>query len=297
MADSNLISFILFLPFFAFIFCQLFTKKHKNWAGISFCTLIFFALILSVLLYANNSTISKEVISFNWFSVANKQFTISFLLDKYTFQMLILVNFIGLIVGLFSIEYMRNDPAKHRYFGFIGLFLFSMLGIILSGNLFQMYFFWELVGFSSYLLIGFWYTKPEAIAASKKAFLMNKIGDMSLLIGIFLCFQHFGSTQIIDLSSAGQNSNDLTVIGLLLFGGCIAKSAQFPLHTWLPDAMEGPTPISALIHAATMVAAGIYLIIKVFPIFTPTALLWISTIGCISMLMAGVKAILPICVV
>jgi NADH-quinone oxidoreductase subunit L len=166
-----------------------------------------------------------------------------------------------------------------------------MIGILLSGNLFQMYFFWELVGFSSYLLIGFWYTKKEAIEASKKAFIMNRFGDICLLIGIFMVLEQQGNVDILTLAKFSETQKS-TLLGLLLFGGCIAKSAQFPLHTWLPDAMEGPTPVSALIHAATMVAAGIYLIIRVSPVFNPEALQIITIIGCISMLMAGSKAIL-----
>jgi NADH-quinone oxidoreductase subunit L len=290
MADINLILLILVLPLIAFATIPLFKNKFKDWSGILFCTICLFTLILSVFSYKNNINFPQKSISFAWFNIGEKPISVSFLLDNYTYKMLILVNCISLLVGLFSIEYMRKDAAKNRYFGFIGLFLFSMIGIIISGNLFQMYFFWELVGFSSYLLIGFWFTKPEAIEASKKAFLMNRIGDICFLIGIFLCFQQYGNVEINSFLSTNKSENQ-TLIGLLLFSGCIAKSAQFPLHTWLPDAMEGPTPVSALIHAATMVAAGIYLIIRVFPVFTPHALMVISVIGCVSLLMGGAKAI------
>ncbi len=290
MADINLITLIILLPFLSFIFC-LFLKKNKKVAGILFSFFCFISLVFSIILYRNNINLPIQHITFHWFNLSDKPYFLSILLDKYTYQMLILVNFISMLVGLYSMEYMRMDTQIHRYYGFLGLFLFSMIGIIFSGNLFQMYFFWELVGFSSYLLIGFWYQKPEAIKASKKAFIMNRIGDLCFLIGIFLCFNYFGNTEIPNLVYSDKIAQHGTLIGLLLFGGCIAKSAQFPLHTWLPDAMEGPTPVSALIHAATMVAAGIYLIVRVFPVFTPDALLAISIIGCISMLMAGAKAI------
>lgn len=290
MADINLILLILILPLIAFATIPLFKNKFKDLSGVSFCTICLISLILSIISYKNNLYLPQKSFTFPWFTIGEKPISVSFLLDNYTYKMLVLVNCISLLVGLFSIEYMRNDTAKNRYFGFIGLFLFSMIGIIISGNLFQMYFFWELVGFSSYLLIGFWFTKPKAIDASKKAFLMNRIGDICFLIGIFMCFQQYGTVEILSFLNSNKIENQ-TLIGLLLFGGCVAKSAQFPLYTWLPDAMEGPTPVSALIHAATMVAAGIYLIIRVFSIFTPQALIIISLIGSVSMLMGGVKAI------
>lgn len=291
MANSLLIASILFLPLFAAIVCMLFFQKRKSMAGYFFISITSISFILSSILFAKSNNIAANYINFHWFKIGNYNFTASIILDKYSYLMLILVNFITLLVAVFSIEYMHKDPSKHRYFGFIGLFQFSMIGVVLSDNLFQMYFFWELVGFSSYLLIGFWYQKEAAIQASKKAFLMNRIGDICFLIGIFMCFQAFGTSQIESLKLL-DNSTQFTIIGLLLFGGCMAKSAQFPLHTWLPVAMEGPTPVSALIHAATMVAAGIYLIIRIFPVFTPQALQIITIIGSISMLMAGVKAIL-----
>lgn len=290
MTDLLLINFVLFLPLFVFIISQLFNGKSKSFVGIIFATSCLIGLFLSIWAFANNSSSEPQIFKLPWFSIGKNDFVISLITDRYVYQMLILVNFISLMVGIFSIEYMRKEPAINRYFGFIGFFLFAMNGIILSGNLFQMYFFWELVGFSSYLLIGFWYEKPKAILASKKAFLMNRVGDICFLIGIFLCFQKFGDTEISHLIYSPKLADNGTVVGLLLFGGCMAKSAQFPLHTWLPDAMEGPTPISALIHAATMVAAGIYLIIRIFPVFSPDALTFISVIGCISMVMAAVKA-------
>jgi NADH-quinone oxidoreductase subunit L len=190
---------------------------------------------------------------------------------------------------------MENDPDLYRYFGFLSLFVFSMLGIVLTDNLFVMYGFWELVGLSSYLLIGFWYKKPEAVQASKKAFLMNRIGDVGFLIGIFAVYfynNHSASLQdFIGYRFSSVESGLPTIYCLLLFCGCIAKSAQFPLHTWLPDAMEGPTPVSALIHAATMVVAGIYLLIRVSPMFNNDASDIVAGIGAITMLLGSIYAI------
>lgn len=291
MPDINLINIILIFPLIIFPICQFLGKRNNKLAGILFCISTLIILMLSALLLKNNQNLPSETFIYNWFSVSKFNFNFSIILDNYSLKMLVLVNFISILVGVFSLKYMEKEENLHRYFGFIALFLFAMEGIILSGNLFQMYFFWELVGFSSYLLIGFWYHKKEAINAAKKAFLMNRIGDICLLFGIFLLFFQNGNTDLFSLKPGTLINENNTLIGLMLFGGCIAKSAQFPLHTWLPDAMEGPTPVSALIHAATMVAAGIYLIIRIFPIFTPTALVIISAVGCISMLMGGIKAI------
>jgi NADH-quinone oxidoreductase subunit L len=292
MPDQILISLIISLPILAFICCQLLNNTLKYLAGwlFLFCTSL--GLLASLFLYYNNSKAPEKVLEILWFSVGQKHFIINVLLNAYTYLMLILVYFISLMVGLFSMEYMRHDKAKHRYFSFIGLFIFSMIGVVLSGNLFLMYFFWEIVGFCSYLLIGFWYDNPHAVNASLKAFLVNRVGDICFLIGIFMCYLQFGTTNFQELVLISPNlTQHNTIIGLLLFGGCVAKSAQFPLHTWLPDAMEGPTPVSALIHAATMVAAGIYLLIRIFPLFTPDALIIIAFIGLISLLMGGVKAV------
>ncbi len=219
---------------------------------------------------------------------------ISFKISLVSSQMLALVFFIGLLVIVFSVSYMAHDKARWRYFSFLALFIFAMVGLILAADLLTLYIFWELVGFCSYLLIGFWYQKLAAIKASKKAFLMNRVGDFAFLIGIILCYKYFGtfSYEALGKASAAAGSTvPLSLIGLLLFAGCMAKSAQFPLHSWLPDAMEGPTPVSALIHAATMVAAGIYMLVMVYPLFTITAKIGISIIGAVTLLMGGYRAL------
>jgi NADH-quinone oxidoreductase subunit L len=209
-------------------------------------------------------------------------------------QMLAIVQFIALLVGIYSKEYLINEPARHRYFAFLSLFVFAMNGLLLAADLISFYVFWELVGLCSYLLIGFWYQKKEAILAAKKAFLMNRIGDAAFMAGILLVIGYTGHSSFEALPKALglQTEGFRTLVSLLLFGGCIAKSAQFPLHSWLPDAMAGPTPVSALIHAATMVAAGIYLLLNIYPIFTVNAKIIIALVGTITMLMAGIKAFL-----
>ncbi len=216
--------------------------------------------------------------------------------------MLNLVHFVAVLVQIYSIEYIKE--GKVRYFALLQFFIFSMLGIVLSNNLFLTYVFWELVGLSSYLLIGFWYYKPRAVWAAKKAFLLNRVGDIGFLIGIVLCYKVFETTDFSELffyistllsnpnsQLITHNSTPLTLIGLLLFCGTIGKSAQWPLSAWLPDAMEGPTPVSALIHAATMVAAGVYMLMRISFILTPVALLVVVGIGTITLLLGAYRAI------
>jgi NADH-quinone oxidoreductase subunit L len=226
------------------------------------------------------------------------------MLDNMTAILMVVVTGISLLVHVFSIEYMKRDVRFARYFAFLGLFTFAMLGIILSGNFLLLYIFWELVGFSSYVLIAHWYEKPGPQNASRKAFITNRIGDVLLWIGILLLFSEFRTFDLkeifgyiyqglpISFSLLGLSpETTLTVTGLLIFGGAVAKSAQFPLHIWLPDAMEGPTPVSALIHAATMVAAGVYLMARVFPLLTSDAMLIVACTGAFTSFMAATIAI------
>jgi len=225
-------------------------------------------------------------------------------LDNMTAILMVVVTGISLLVHIFSIAYMKRDPRFARYFAFLGLFTFAMLGIVLAGNFLQLYIFWELVGFSSYVLIAHYYEKPAPQNASRKAFIVNRIGDVLLWIGILLLFSEFHTFDFreifafinqglpITFSLLGLSpETTLTIAGLLIFGGAVAKSAQFPLHVWLPDAMEGPTPVSALIHAATMVAAGVYLMARVFPLLTSNAMLIIACTGAFTSFMAATIAI------
>ena len=229
------------------------------------------------------------------------------LLDNITVIMMAVVTGISALVHLFSVGYMRRDARYARYFAFLQLFTFAMLGVVLSGNLFFLYLFWELVGFTSYALIGHWYERNGPQYASKKAFITNRIGDAFFFIGILLLYSEFRTfdfREIFAYVSQGlplsfslfglQPETTLTLAGLLLFAGAVAKSAQFPLLVWLPDAMEGPTPVSALIHAATMVAAGVYLVARIFPILTANAMLVVACTGAFTSLLAATIAITQI---
>lgn len=289
---------LLFLPLVSCLGLLSVGKKANAWAGwvASFVSL----LGLGISLYLFQSWVhAPQQFAVEWFQLKEKSFTLSLQTDNLTLIMLVLVHFVALLVQLFSISYMHDDAGRWRYFAFLGVFVFSMLLIVLAGNLFLMYVGWELVGLSSYLLIGFWYEKPRAVWAAKKAFILNRIGDAGFLMGILLLFWYFGTSELSVLSSQlAVNSlqfivsgNELTLIGLLLFCGAVGKSAQFPLSAWLPDAMEGPTPVSALIHAATMVAAGIFLLARIYFLLTPDALTIIALIGGITMVMGAYRAI------
>lgn len=226
-----------------------------------------------------------------WLTLGDFTLDFGFYFDGLASLMLLVVVFVGFLIHIFSLGYMKDDPGKARYFGGLSIFLFSMLGIVLSDNLLMIFVFWELVGFSSYLLIGHYQT-PSAAAASRKAFIVNRVGDFGFLLGIVFVYWQFGTVSIPELAllATADPSVATTGMGLLLFCGVLGKSAQMPLHVWLPDAMEGPTPVSALIHAATMVAAGVYLICRVIFLFTPDALLIVAWVGTVTALYAAVCA-------
>ena len=215
------------------------------------------------------------------------QFNLGILLDPISVMMLIVISTVSLMVHIYSMGYMKGEKGFQRYYAFLSLFTMSMLGLVLATNIFQMYLFWELVGVSSYLLIGFYYTKPSAVAASKKAFIVTRFADLGFLIGI-LIYGYYGGTfgftpDTVSLLSGGASMLPLA-LGLMFIGGA-GKSAMFPLHIWLPDAMEGPTPVSALIHAATMVVAGVYLVARMFPLFiayAPDVLHIIAYVGALT---------------
>ncbi|MGI9243161.1 MAG: NADH-quinone oxidoreductase subunit L, partial [Verrucomicrobiales bacterium] len=242
-----------------------------------------------------------EAASLTWMRIGDLSINFGIEIDSKTRSMMFIVTFIGALVHIFSLQYMKDDDAKARFFGGLSLFMFSMTGIVLADNFAMMFIFWELVGVSSYLLIGHWYQKNSAADAAKKAFLMNRIGDFGFMIGILILFGLTGSLSFSDINngleiaegaSESKQAGLLTLATLCIFCGAIGKSAQFPLHTWLPDAMEGPTPVSALIHAATMVAAGVYMLVKVsFLLYAaPLAAEVISYIGCLTALIAALIA-------
>ncbi|ADE11319.1 NADH-quinone oxidoreductase subunit L [Sideroxydans lithotrophicus] len=238
---------------------------------------------------------------YKWMSSESTSFEIGFLIDRLTVMMMLVVTFVSLMVHIYTIGYMEEDPGYQRFFSYISLFTFSMLMLVMANNFLQLFFGWEAVGLVSYLLIGFWYTRPTAIYANLKAFLVNRVGDFGFLLGIGLVLMVFGTLDYQAVFANAHNYvNDmapipgisvglLTSICILLFIGAMGKSAQFPLHVWLPDSMEGPTPISALIHAATMVTAGIFMVARMSPLFelSDTALSFVMVIGAITALFMG----------
>ena len=244
---------------------------------------------------------------YTWMTTGNYTFQVGFLIDKLTTMMMLVVTFVSLMVHIYTIGYMREDEGYRRFFSYISLFTFSMLMLVMANNFMQLFFGWEAVGLVSYLLIGFWYTRPTAIYANLKAFLVNRVGDFGFLLGIGMVLWCFGS---LDYTTAfeqaprfahatvdiipGVHWSTMTVICILLFIGAMGKSAQVPLHVWLPDSMEGPTPISALIHAATMVTAGIFMVARMSPLFelSTTALSFVMVIGAITALFMGFLGII-----
>ena len=274
------------LPIISFLIIVAFTKKFRITSALVSITAVAAAFCISCyLLY--QQVISPGLHGFNipWMYIGSLELNIGVMINQLTTIMLFVVTLVSMLVQIYSIGYMHDDDGFSRFFAFLSLFTFSMLGIVISNNLMQIYIFWELVGLSSYLLIGFWYTKPEASDAAKKAFVVNRVGDFGFLLGILIVTFRAGTFDFMKViayvQSGAIDPGTMTLIALLLFCGAAGKSAQFPLHVWLPDAMEGPTPVSALIHAATMVAAGVFMIARLYAIFSmsPTAMHVIAYIG------------------
>ena len=231
---------------------------------------------------------------YTWLTSGGVKLEIGFLIDRLTALMMVVVTFVSLMVHVYTIGYMAEDPGYQRFFAYISLFTFSMLMLVMANNFLQLFFGWEAVGLVSYLLIGFWYTRPTAIHANLKAFLVNRVGDFGFILGIGLVLAYFGSLDYAEVfGKAPSLAAPLTLICLCLFVGAMGKSAQFPLHVWLPDSMEGPTPISALIHAATMVTAGIFMVARMAPLYelSPTARSVVLVIGAITALFMGLVAL------
>ncbi len=241
---------------------------------------------------------------YQWMVVGPLKMEVGFLIDGLTAMMMCVVTFVSLMVHIYTIGYMEEDEGYNRFFSYISLFTFSMLMLVMSNNFLQLFFGWEAVGLVSYLLIGFWYTRPTAIFANLKAFMVNRVGDFGFILGIGLIVAYAGTLSYADtfaaagalakLNMAGSSWQLITVICICLFIGAMGKSAQFPLHVWLPDSMEGPTPISALIHAATMVTAGIFMVARMSPLFelSDVALSFVMTIGAITALFMGFLGII-----
>jgi len=256
-----------------------------------------FAIFWFVLADLLGSGLDHKAYSFNWITVGDTNITWGVMVDKLSVVMLGLVTFVAFLVQVYSLEYMRGDPRYGWYFAVHALFAAAMLALVLADNLLFLYFAWEIVGLGSYLLIGFWWERKSAAEAAKKAFITTRIGDVGLLIGIILLFKATGTFEIstiIEMAQAGEISmGTITASALLIFMGAMGKSAQFPFHVWLPDAMEGPTPVSALIHAATMVVAGVYLTARMLPMFelVPSVMMTISVVGLITFIFAGTMAL------
>jgi len=285
---------LLALPLLSAALIALFLRRAgKVAAGVSV------SAALLVLLVAGHLVFRVENFAYQteWFAIGPAAFPFGFLVDDLAKLMLLVVALVGFLVHVFSLGYMKDDPDKGRFFGGLSLFMFSMIGIVLAQSLVTLFVFWELVGFSSYMLIGFYLFKPSASAAAKKAFAVNRVGDFGFLLGIVLAFWHYGGVGLGELRETAAASPALleagmaTGIGLLLFCGAVGKSGQLPLHVWLPDAMEGPTPVSALIHAATMVAAGVYMLCRVGFLMTADALEVVAWIGVATALTAGLTAL------
>ena len=290
---------ILFLPLLSFIILILVGKRlprQGDWVAIGsvLITLILSLAMFGSMLLSHDPRFSHEA-SIEWMDLGAFRIELGFLIDNITIVMLLVVALISTMTHVFSIKYMAGDIRYSRYYAYLGLFTFSMNGIVLANNLFSLYIFWELVGVSSYLLIGHWFEKDSAADAGKKAFLTNRVGDIGFFIGVMLIFTALGTFnygEIFQGVAQGDMAGTLlTLAGIGLFMGAIGKSSQFPLHIWLPDAMEGPTPVSALMHAATMVAAGVFLTVRLFPIFTPEALLFIAYVGGFTAIFAATIAI------
>ncbi|NOZ09237.1 MAG: NADH-quinone oxidoreductase subunit L [FCB group bacterium] len=291
---------ILFLPLLSFAFQIFFGSKIGRAAHWFSLAALGVTLSLALSFFANifiTPGYALLDVSAVWFSSGSFTVELGIYIDNIAAVMLVVVSTISFLVHIYSTEYMRGDPRYTRYFGYLGLFTFSMNGIVLANSLLMMYVFWELVGISSYLLIGFWFEKQSAASAGMKAFLTNRVGDIGMFIGILLLFMQLGTFNIqaiaeqVEFGAFDGTGLLLTIAGIMVFMGAIGKSAQFPLHIWLPDAMEGPTPVSALIHAATMVAAGVYMTVRIFAFLTPAALEFVAVIGGITALMAAIIAI------
>jgi NADH-quinone oxidoreductase subunit L len=287
-------------PAIVFLIIGFITKKSKGISSAIAISGIFFSFIFSLGVFyeviTSKVSINQPIeYAVSWISVPIN-IEAGVLIDPLTAVMLLIVTFIGLMVEIYSLGYMKGETGFSRFFANLSLFSSSMLGLIISNNYFQMFFFWELVGLCSYLLIGFYYERPSAVKANKKAFVANRVGDFGFLVGMLCLFMAFGTFNFRELAAnipAYQDVVYLSIIALLIFAGPAAKSAQFPLHVWLPDAMEGPTPVSALIHAATMVAAGVYLLARGYILFSSLheVSLVIAYIGGITAFMAGTIAL------
>lgn len=285
---------VLLAPLVSAALIALITRRAPRLSASISVAAVVFSFICSCIVFAKSKIAATEI---PWIEFPGiLRVPIGFVLDPLSKTMLVLVSGVGALIHIYSLGYMRDDSGKSRYFAALSLFMFSMLGIVLANNFVMMFIFWELVGLCSYLLIGHWFERDSAADAAKKAFITNRIGDFGFMLGILMVWAATGSVVFDDIIPqtwrVTSNATFLTICVLLIFCGAVGKSAQFPLHVWLPDAMEGPTPISALIHAATMVAAGVYMLVRVGFLVqaSPVALDVIAWIGTITAVMAALIA-------
>jgi len=292
--NSLLPWFVLLLPLTSAGVITLLTRRWKDISSFISVAAVLGSFVCSCLIFGKADISAPEL---PWIDIRGVfNVPLAFILDDLSRLMLLVVSGVGSLIHIYSLGYMRDDAGKSRYFAALSLFMFAMLGIVLANNFVMMFIFWELVGFTSYVLIGHWFERDAAADAAKKAFLTTRVGDFGFMIGILMVWMATGSVVFDDivahLSKITSNPSYLTIAALLIFCGAVGKSAQFPLHVWLPDAMEGPTPVSALIHAATMVAAGVYLLVRVAFLIqaSQTALLVIAWIGTITALLGALMA-------
>lgn len=302
---NQLAALIPFLPLLGFIINGLgFPKLSKNTAGIIGCGSVLLSFLISAVLFIQSLTGSfdtgasgEKITLFNWIIAGNISIDFSFFIDHLALIMLLIVTGVGFLIHVYSVGYMHADEGFGKFFAYMNLFIFFMLILVMGANYVMMFIGWEGVGLCSYLLIGFWWKNRDYSAAANKAFIMNRIGDLGFILGIFLMFITFGSSDFDTVFTSASlftaNDSVIVAITLLLFIGAIGKSAQIPLHTWLPDAMAGPTPVSALIHAATMVTAGVYMVARSNILYSlaPLSLEVITIVGCGTALFAAIIAV------
>jgi NADH-quinone oxidoreductase subunit L len=299
VSDPTLLAAALasLLPFVSFLLIMVITRQFPRFsAGVSIAA-VTISLVCALFLLGRHWHLQSPIqYTGRWLVSGNITVPFGFLLDSTSLLMLALVAGISFLVQIYSLGYMAGDAGFARYYAFMSLFAWAMISLTISPNMLQLYIFWELVGLSSYLLIGFWYEKFSATEAGKKAFVMTRLGDVAFFLGLLLVLVYLGNLNVLEINNSEvtvrMSPVVITISALLIFGGIIGKSAQFPLLTWLPDAMEGPTPVSALLHSATMVAAGVYLFARLFPFFSlsPIAMTVFLLIGTISMLLASTMA-------
>ena len=288
---------LIALPLFGALILLVGGKRTDAWGHLLGCATVLGSFVIGAAQFlemlgrdGNDRAVRQHL--YDWMTLGQFDVDVAFQVDQLAICFVLLITFVGFLIHVYSVEYMRHDARRRRFFGYLNLFVASMLLLVLADSYLLLFVGWEGVGLASYLLIGFWQHVPEYATAAKKAFVMNRVGDLGLLIAMFVMFDHFGGVDFATVFAAAPGSSNgvLTAIGLLLLVGAVGKSAQFPLQAWLLDAMAGPTPVSALIHAATMVTAGVYLIVRSAPVYnlTETAQLTVAIVGAVTLLFGAI---------